>query len=105
MGISGLLLRFVTSGRLAVFGQVAGGPQQAAGDQVEVARVGDGGVVVANRRGEDLRLAVVGVGPGDDVIVDLFFPVPRLGDLFATGQGLCCVKQLAVVEVVIQFLA
>src|SRR5689334_18204078 len=34
-------------------------PEQAAGDQVEVARVADGLIVVAERCGEDLRLAVV----------------------------------------------
>ena len=41
-------------------------PEQAAGDEVEVAGVGDGRVVVAEGRAEDPGLAVVGVGPGDD---------------------------------------
>ena len=41
-------------------------PEQAAGDEVEIARIRDGRVVVAERRAEDLRLAVIGIGPGHD---------------------------------------
>src|SRR5206468_8201933 len=64
-----LLLRFVARGGLAVVGDVVGGPEEAAGDQVEVAGVFDRLVVVADRGGEDAGLAVVLVGPGDDVVV------------------------------------
>jgi hypothetical protein len=78
---------------------VAGGPEQAAGDQVEVARVGDGFVVVADRGGEDLGLAVVGVGPCDDVILGLLGAVLGLADLLTAGERLGGVEELADVVV------
>ena len=52
----GLLLRLVPRRGLAVVAQAARRPEQAARDQVEVACVGDGLVVVAERRGEDAAL-------------------------------------------------
>src|SRR4051794_4148837 len=74
--------------RLAVVGQVAGGPEEAAGDQVEVARVFDGLVVVADGGGEDLGLAVVLVGPRDDVVFRALLAVPALADLLAPHERL-----------------
>ena len=60
------LLGFVAGRGFAFFGEVARRPEQAPRDQVEVAGVGDGLVVVAEGGGEDAGLAAVGVGPGDD---------------------------------------
>ena len=40
--------------RLAIGAELASGTEEAAGDEVEVARIGDGGVVVAKGRAEDL---------------------------------------------------
>src|SRR5438132_2049626 len=61
--------------------QLIDGPEQAAGDQVQVARVANGLVVVAERGGEDLRLARVRVGPDDDVVVGVLL----LGLLVGVG--------------------
>src|SRR2546421_4645048 len=54
------------------------GPEEAAGDEVEIARIGAGFVVVADGGGEDAGFVVVGVGPGDDEIVFA---------LFSSGEG------------------
>ena len=66
--------------------ELVAGPEQAAGDEVEVAGVFDGVVVVAERGGEDFGAAVV-VGPDDDVVVVGFFAFLVLGRLLAAGEG------------------
>ena len=61
-----MLLAVAGSG-LAVFVDVAGGPEDATADEVEVAGVGDGFRVVADGGGEDFRFVrAVFIGPGDD---------------------------------------
>src|SRR5205807_667436 len=71
------------------------GPEQAAGYQFQIARVGDGFVVVAQRHGEDAGFAFVAVGPGDDKVVPglVTFLVPRC--LLAADQRPSRVEQPA----------
>ena len=56
-------------------------------DQIEIARVGDRVVVVAERRGEDLGLAVVGVRPGDDRFGRGFLAVLALAVCLPRASG------------------
>src|SRR5258706_14944181 len=83
---------------------MARAPEQAAGDQVQIARVGDGDIIVAQGGGEDFGLVVVGVGPDDDVVIHFFFAVAGLAGLLAAGQGFGGVVHLAD-DVVVEFFA
>src|SRR5262245_25370516 len=67
--------------------EAAGGPEEAAGDELEVGVAADGFVGVAERRDEDARALVV-VGPRDDGF---------LGALFALRERRGLVKDLDVV--------
>ena len=57
--------------------ELAEGPEQAAGDEVEVAFVGDRLVVVPQRRAENPRLAVVDVRPDRNEVVLGFLAIFR----------------------------
>src|SRR5262249_44954236 len=82
----------------------ADGPDEAAGDEVEIAVVGDRRVVVAERGREDLRLPLVQVRPDADVVVGprRLGAVLALGleRLLAAGEGVGRVLELADVVVV-----
>src|SRR5436190_82251 len=76
------LLGPISLSRPAVVAELADGPEQAVRHQIEVTRVFDRRVVVAERGAEDAGLVAVVVGPGDDVVVLLAV----LG-LLAAGEG------------------
>src|SRR5438105_4911693 len=75
--------------------ELADRPEQAVRDQIQVVRVADQGIVVPQRGGEHLRLAVVGIGPGDHEIADGFLAVASFGRLLAARQRLSCLQQFA----------
>lgn len=94
----GGVLFAVTSGGFAVFGEVASGPEETAGDEIEVMWIHDGGGVVADGGGEDFGFVrAVFIGPGDDGVglgrfgirgeLLAFFGFGR-DDLITRGEGL-----------------
>ena len=85
--------------RLEVFRvQLVARPQQPAGDEIEIARIGDGLVVVADRRAEDARLVrAVFIRPSDHGF-HRTFAVLRLLRLRADRERLAAVHLHVVVE-------
>src|SRR5947209_19088957 len=70
-------------------------PEQTASHQVQIARVADRLVVVAQGRGEHLRLALVDVGPGNHAVARAFLAILAPNRLLAAGQGMGGVEDLA----------
>lgn len=91
--------------RRTIFVQIAGGPEYASGDQVEIAIITDSGVVMTNGRAEDTGFAEVSIGPSDDRFDCFFgrfafFGVLLLDELLPARQRASGVKYL---NVVVQF--
>ena len=98
--INDLLLYRVAGFGFAVGVQLVTGPEEAARDQVEIAVIGHGCIVVADGRGEDARFAFVGVYPRDDEIIGaLRFARLVLDDLSSAGERAGGVENLNVVVV------
>ena len=81
---------------------MAGGPEDAAGDEVQIFWIFDGDAVVADGGAEDLGfLGAVGVAPGDDVSIGAGVAVAGFDDLSAAGDGVGGFEKF---DVVVEFL-
>src|SRR4051794_17794255 len=81
--------RAVTFGGCSILLQMACGPKNTMGQEVEVARVGDGCIVMANGGAEHAGfLCAIFIHPGNDIIIGFLRAVLPLDRLLPMGQRL-----------------
>src|SRR5437868_2486379 len=101
---SHLPLPLIPRRRLPILRQMTGAPKQAPRHQIQVAWIGHGLVVMPDRRGEDLRLAVVFIRPRDDVVLSFLFAILPFNHLRAADQRFGGGEQLPIVVIVVKLL-